>query len=39
LVRAPMRIQFTSPRITTLGQTLDCSPIVTSPMMTASGSM
>src|ERR1700722_10495006 len=39
LVRAPMRIQFTSPRITTPGQTLESTPIETSPITTAATSI
>jgi len=39
LVRAPMRMKFTSPRMTVAGQTELSSPISTSPMTVAAGSM
>ena len=38
-VRAPMRMKFTSPRITVAGQIDTSSPSTTSPMTTAAGSM
>ena len=39
LVRAPIRIGATSPRIVTWNQTLACEPISTSPTTTAPGAM
>ncbi len=38
-VRAPMRMSPSSPRSTAHGHTDDCGPIVTEPMITASGWM